>query len=121
MLEFFTERERSARKRYTCDLCGGTIEQMKKYVRYSGKYEGEMFDYKYHTECIELTKEYCKHMGECEYDEDRIRDWISDAVCCDLCDDEQRDDCMTSKFRCDKVLDKLGIKMMDEVMDAEIE
>lgn len=112
MLEFTKEAHRKARKEYVCDICGGTITTGKEYVRYSGKYDGEFFDYKYHAECHEVINAYLRETGECEYDEESISEWLNEAVCCNLCDIETRDDCFHSAFNCEKVLARLGIKQI---------
>jgi len=46
MLDFYTVQKPRARKFYKCDLCGCEIEKNTTYERYSGKYDGYMFDYK---------------------------------------------------------------------------
>ena len=113
MLEFTIRTRRKARKGYVCDICYGTITKGEEYVRYSGKCDGEFFDWKYHTECNQVIDAYLRETGECEYDNESISEWLNEAVCCNLCDIETRDYCFGSAFGCEKVLDKLGIKPLE--------
>ena len=105
MIEFFTITEPKARKQYLCDLCGGEITRGQKYTRYSMKYDGDMFDYKYHLSCKAIIDEYCTRNEEYEYDDDSISEWLYEEVCCNLCDIETRDYCFHSAMRCPKVLE----------------
>lgn len=114
MHEFYSETEQKARKQYTCDLCGGVIPIGQKYTRYSGKYDGEMFDYKLHLPCKAVINEYCDRNNECEYDEDAISEWLNEEVCCKLCDIETRDNCFHSAMGCPKVLKYLEIETKEE-------
>ena len=104
MLECTTTVTRKSQKEYVCDLCGGKIAIGEKYVRYSGKYYGEFFDWKYHVECQKVIDTCLRETGECEYDEESISEWLNEAVCCNLCDIETRDDCFRSAMRCEMVL-----------------
>lgn len=104
MLEFANTAKHKAQKVYVCDLCGGKIATGEKYVRYCGKYDGEFFAYKYHDECQKVIDAYLRETCECEYDEESISEWLNEAVCCNLCDIETRDDCFRSAMRCEMVL-----------------
>ena len=108
MLECYKETHRKARKEYECDLCGGKIVAGEDYVRYSGKVDGEFFDYKYHAECQKVIDAYLRETGECEYDEESISEWLNEAVCCKLCDIDTRDDCFRSAMGCEMVLKELA-------------
>ena len=46
MLEFYHIKHPKARKEHVCDLCGSKIPLGQVYERYSGKYDGDMFDLK---------------------------------------------------------------------------
>ncbi len=81
MLDFMTERIYTARKRYFCLLCDKLIEPGEKYVRSSGKYDGEIFDDKIHPLCKDAIKKYCYDMGECEYTPDSVIEWLRECVC----------------------------------------
>lgn len=118
MLEFTTNARRKARKEYVCDICAGKIALGEEYVRYSGKYDGDFFDWKYHADCQAVIDVYLRETGECEYDEEAINEWLDGEVCCNMCDIETRDDCFWSATRCEKVLEKLGIKPIGGVNDA---
>lgn len=104
MLECTTTAIRKSRKEYVCDLCYAKIAIGEEYVRYSGKYDGEFFDWKYHVECHKVIDAYLRETGECEYDGEAISEWLNEAVCCNLCDIETRDDCFRSAMRCEMVL-----------------
>ena len=46
MLEFWNIKHPKARKEHTCDMCGLKILPGQIYERYSGKYDGDLFDWK---------------------------------------------------------------------------
>lgn len=117
MLEFDNKKTPKARKEYKCDLCGGPIAIGERYVRHYGKYDGSIFDDKYHSSCDKVIDAYCQANDAYEYDNWNIQDWIADCLCCDLCTEEEYDACGQSYFRCPKVLCKLGIEK--EVNNAE--
>lgn len=79
MLEFSNSAYPKARKEYKCDLCNQIIHKGEIYHRWSGKYDGNMFDDKYHVICQKIINEYCYVMGEGEYDNDSIQDWLHDT------------------------------------------
>lgn len=97
MLEFYNFKEPKAKKEYRCDLCGQTIHKGEKYHRYSGKYDGQMFDEKYHLSCQNIIQAYCNAMDEREYNEDSIQDWLHDTHCHDC---KQHDDCTHIELWC---------------------
>ena len=109
MHEFSTLRNYRSMKPRTCDLCGGKINVGERYTRYSGKYDGDFFDHKYHITCNAVIDEYCSRTQECEYDEESISEWLNDEVCCNLCNIDTRDDCFHSAMCCHKVLKYLEI------------
>lgn len=114
MLEFDNKKTPKARKEYKCALCGGHIATGEQYVRYSGKYDGTMFDEKYHTSCSKLIDAYCQANDTYEYDDWAIQDWIAERLCCDLCTEEEYDSCTHGYFQCPKVLCKLGIEREED-------
>lgn len=92
MLEFYKSATPKARKEYICDLCGQKILKGETYHRYSGKYNGDMFDDKQHLTCRNIINAYCSAIGENEYDDDSISDWLHDKYCFD-CKHYDEDDC----------------------------
>jgi len=109
MLEFWNVRQiKASRKPGKCFLCRGTIELGDPYTRYSGKYEGEFFDNKFHIECFDLVNNYCFDENEDEWDHDAVSDWITDTACrgCENYDDG---DCERNNYRCDLALRHLNI------------
>lgn len=113
MLEFYREREATARKIHFCDACGDMIGSGHRYNRTTAKYDGDFFDIKRHLECAAIVNVYCGVIDENEYDPDDVRNWIREDVCCDLCTEEERDDCLRNPFLCPKVLAKLNIEKED--------
>lgn len=97
MIECSTFTLPKARKEHKCDLCRRTIPMGTKYVRFSGKFNGDYFDYKYHTECDTIINEYCTTSGETEWNDWVIFNWLQ-CVLCDNCD--ERDDCEKSVIDC---------------------
>jgi len=113
MCDFCTQRELHARKEYACSLCGRKILTGEQYVRFSGKYDGRMFDYKHHATCDKLITEYCRWSGEIEYDTDSVVDMVTERVCynCnhyneDMDDFEAIDCCL---WNCERVIAELGM------------
>lgn len=81
MLEFYTSRFPKAKKEHECGLCGMIIRKGEKYHRYSGKYDGYMFDDMLHLSCQNIIDAYCNENNDSEYDEWSIRDWLHDKYC----------------------------------------
>ena len=96
MLEFCEAKARKSRKEYVCDLCRDRIAAGKKYVRHSGKADGEMFDFKYHCGCDDIINNYCAAMGVSEYDEPEVRDWLQGEVCPRFCGEDQIEECFAT-------------------------
>lgn len=103
MTEFQTQRTLTARKPHKCFLCGADIQIGEKYVRYSGKYDGDFFDQCFHTDCVYLLDKFCREQRDEEYSPDWVTDWISDRVCYSC---EKKEDCEENCFRCKKVLEQ---------------
>ena len=102
MLEFFNSKHPQARKEYKCDLCNQKIKVGEKYHRYSGKYDGDMFDDKYHLTCQRIINAYCEKMNDNEYDEYCICDWLQDEYCLD-CRCYEEDNCTFYPLTCPKI------------------
>ena len=100
-LEFYTASFPKARKQYKCDLCGETIEPGQQYSCFSGKYDGEMFTSRNCMICDRMIVTYCGDVGENEYDEDAIREWLSEKYCEDCPHGRNTaDDCAHIETRC---------------------
>lgn len=80
-MDFFTSKHPKAKKEHICDLCNEKICIGEKYHRYSGKYEGDLFDDKFHLTCQRIINAYCEAMGDHEYCNDAIEDWLCDIYC----------------------------------------
>ena len=101
MIEFYKSTCPKARKDHKCDLCGGTIHIGEKYHRYSGKYDGDMFDEKYHLICQNIINSYCDETGDWEYNNDCIQDWLRDKYCYDCKHGaDEDDDCTYLELSC---------------------
>ena len=105
MLEFFNSTFPKARKEYKCDLCGEKIEKGQKYHRYSGKYDGELFDDKYHCVCQKIINAYCDWASEREYTNDEIYDYLHDEYCLD-CKKYEDDECVNNPLSCPFIREK---------------
>lgn len=81
MLEFLRQTNPRARKQHICQLCKGVISTGEKYIRQSGKYDGDMFDDCYCETCDNILQSFCLDEGEHEYSEDWISDWLHDKYC----------------------------------------
>jgi hypothetical protein len=102
MLEFMTERIHTARKYYFCFLCGKRIVPGEKYVRSSGKYDGEMFDDKLHPLCKDTIRKYCFDMDKHEYTPDSVMEWLQESVCFDC---GKSDGCEINTMSCQHIKD----------------
>lgn len=113
MLDFFNQSFPTARKEHKCSLCGGIVCIGEKYSRYSGKYDGEMFDMKHHLMCREIICRFCDDTDSCEYTDDEVIDWVQERVCYE-CEHswhgDGKDDCDTSLFECPKVIERFSVK-----------
>lgn len=58
MLEFSTQKTLTARKEHKCLLCGQKIGIGQKYIRHSGKYDGDFFDDCFHESCYDLIAKF---------------------------------------------------------------
>lgn len=105
MLEFWNSTYPKARKEYECSLCGQAIKKGEKYHRFSGKYDGDMFDDKIHMTCQEIISAYCRAVNDNEYDEDGISDWLQDEYCLD-CSCYEEDNCTFFPITCPKIRQK---------------
>lgn len=105
-MEFSTFREPVAKKPHVCSMCGREINIGEKYIRFSGKDGSYMFDIKLHEFCNNVIDKYCKHVGENEYDNDAVIDWLRDTVCtgCKYFeDDNDEPPCKINIFNCERI------------------
>lgn len=105
MLEFGNSTYPKARKDYRCDLCGHLIRKGESYHRWCGKYDGDMFDLKYHKTCQKIINAYCEAQGDDEYSEDCILDWLRDEYCLD-CKLYEDDECEEFPISCPHIRKK---------------
>ena len=111
MLEFYHVKHPKARKEHVCDLCGSKILLGQIYERYSGKYDGNMFDLKYCLNCEKVIDAFLDE-NECdEYSDDDIYDWLAERFCYNCKHgwhrDDALDDCTVNKFCCPIILVKI--------------
>lgn len=97
-MDFFNSTQPRARKDYSCDLCNQIIHKGEVYHRYSGKYDGEMFDDKYHLTCQRIINAYCEDVNDREYCNDMVQDWLHDTYCLDCKHYDY--DCTFSELNC---------------------
>ena len=100
MLEFYNSTHPKARKQHKCDLCGKIININEKYHRYSGKYDGDMFDDCYCLICENLISEFCDKSNDSDYNADWISDWLHDEYCLN-CD--KHETCNISNLSCELI------------------
>lgn len=113
-LDFSTLRKSVSRKPYTCGLCQQSIDKGTDYIRFSGKYDGCMFDDKFHIDCYALIGAYSRVYGVDEWDEWEVHDWITEDVCSD-CPQRVEGKCTVSPYTCDIVLETLKCKETSHV------
>ena len=57
-MEFYNERNLTAHKEHICFICNTVIPVNQKYIRCSGKYEGDFFDLCFHENCNKLLNAF---------------------------------------------------------------
>lgn len=62
--EFFQETRQKAKKEHICFECGAPIFQNEFYFKSTGKWNGEVSQYKQHTWC----RAACTHLSKMDYD-----------------------------------------------------
>ena len=108
MLEFYHIKHPKARKKHVCDLCGSKILLGQTYERYSGKYNGNMFDLKYCLDCGKIIDAFLEENGYDEYSNDDIYDWLVERFCYNCKHGCNRDDdCIINKFCCPNILSEI--------------
>lgn len=111
MLEFYDIKHSKARKEHVCDLCGSKIYPGQVYERYSGKYDGDLFDLKYCLDCEKIINTFLDENGYDEYSDDDIFDWLQEKFCYDCKHgwhrDDALDDCTFNQFRYPAILEKI--------------
>lgn len=119
MMEFYSERQVTARKPHVCEMCGGKIVPGEAYYRENGKWEGDFFSRALHTHCHLMEMEYCCEVDN-EFSWDDIADYIADTYCCDCehaaCNDDRDDwtECEYHVTDCPKIRAALTAKYETE-------
>lgn len=62
MPDILSQKERTARKRHACCLCGGYIEKGEKYNWQKLKYDGLIYEWKEHKECSHIASEIWEYV-----------------------------------------------------------
>ncbi len=110
-LEFYTASFPKARKKHECDLCGKTIEPGEQYSCFTGKYDGKIFTSRNCMTCHAIIKAYCAEYDETEYDEDEIREWLSEKYCEDCPHGiNAADDCAHIETHCKHIRDRFSVE-----------
>ena len=83
MLEILKETNPVAKKDHVCQFCGGVIKEGERYNRTTISYDGDVYDWKSHLHCLELTanldmKRFCE---DCGLTEEGFESAISDYIC----------------------------------------
>ena len=68
MLEILKENNPVAKKDHVCQFCGGVIKEGERYNRATISYNGDVYDWKSHLHCLELTvnldmNRFCEDCG----------------------------------------------------------
>ena len=83
MLEILKENNPVAKKDHVCQFCGGVIKEGERYNRTTISYDGDVYDWKSHLHCLELTanldmNRFCE---DCGLTEEGFEAAISDYIC----------------------------------------
>lgn len=120
MMEFSRHEDIIARKSHVCSFCGREIKVGEKYGHFLGKYDGDFFDFHYHPMCEVIIGEYCKYIGDQEYDIYCAHEWLEETVCGNCKryryndDNNESDYCNISVFDCPKTIDMFGTQDVKE-------
>lgn len=72
-----------ARKEHQCNYCSGIIKKNEVYENQTNVYEGDMYTWKSHLKCSEITSHFNMHDEYSEgLTEDAFRDYITEAYKC---------------------------------------
>lgn len=111
MVEFLTRKTPNAKKKHICDLCGGEIDVGEKYERQSGMVDGEFYEMKSHSSCMEICRRYCRDTGESEFVTECVIDWLRDRICDDC---KAKEECQhITPFTCTKIYELTRIRRVD--------
>ena len=116
MLEFWTLKNiKKAKKNHKCDLCELEIHTGEPYTRYSGKYDGEIFDNCYCKVCYEILNRFMYDSDDSEYDNDWVIDYAWEYICEEICGAKGKDDCTVNGcLRCEKLREHILSEMNKE-------
>lgn len=81
MMEFYDRRFRKAKKEHRCEMCHKTIEVGEEYCNETGKYDGDFFERKMHSNCFNMFQMMLDDMGDYEFTWDCFSDWWMDNKC----------------------------------------
>ena len=101
MVEFFNERQHTAKKEHICALCRQKIKSGENYYRQSGKIDGDFFDNCLHKSCNDIIAKYCYVSEVNEWSPTDIRSWLRNDYCYDC---EDYEDCDVAECRCEKII-----------------
>ena len=68
-----------ARKEHICELCGCKINKGQKYYRQTNVFDGCIYDWIEHEECLEIASKL-DMFGECDYDEGLSPDLYKEII-----------------------------------------
>lgn len=108
MLEFWNEMcVKKSKKSHKCQLCDGEIPAGSEYVRQNGKFGGEFFDRCLHPWCCSAIEEYCQAVGENEYDDWAVFDYVQEEVC-SSCPEREKGCCVKRVMTCPEAISRYG-------------
>ena len=79
MVTTIKESHPIARKEHICELCGCKINKGQKYYRQTNVYDGCIYDWIEHEECLEIASEL-DMFGECDHDEGLSTDLYKEII-----------------------------------------
>ena len=101
-MEFYFSRiVKLSKKPHQCFVCNSIISAGSRYVRESGKYQGEFFSRCSCISCYSHVTEHLRASGENEFDIDGIVEDVQERFCLH-CD--HRETCMLHCLHCDTVI-----------------
>lgn len=108
MLDFWNETcVKKSKKPHKCQLCGGEIPVGSEYVRQNGKFDGEFFDRCLYPWCCSAIETYCHSIGENEYDDWAVLDYVREEIC-STCPEREKGCLVKRVMTCPEAIARYG-------------
>lgn len=124
MFEMQSIKQKMARKRHPCQLCGKPILSGNEYIYETYKGDSGFVTVRRHIHCDAMLSVYNREFNCDEYyDECEVTETLWDELCKTICDEGQRDECdLCDLYACtlcqDKLLGKYAANLLGAAKDS---